>query len=170
MKIFENNFQVVSTDYTSYAITYTCTHKTAMFDRDNISVLVRQPPGIEQPSQATMQKIRDEFSRIFGRGVEKPVVKVEGAGEQQEGQASAGEQPVDTKEAGVEVERAEGPKTGEEPSLENAAVLNLDTDLIVDSHTNCNKPDSYPDLSLSLVQRNKLREEQRRGEEKVTKP
>lgn len=48
LKKFEGNFQVVSTDYVNYAITYTCTYRTAMYDKDLIHVYVRNPPGIKQ--------------------------------------------------------------------------------------------------------------------------
>ena len=42
LRKFEDNFQVVSTDYYNYAIVYTCTFQTAMFNQDAITVLVRQ--------------------------------------------------------------------------------------------------------------------------------
>jgi hypothetical protein len=41
LKKFKDNFQVVSTDYDQYAILYTCTYRTVMYNRDAITVLVR---------------------------------------------------------------------------------------------------------------------------------
>jgi len=38
---FINNFNVVSTDYEKYAILYLCTYKTAMYNKDNIIIIVR---------------------------------------------------------------------------------------------------------------------------------
>ena len=63
---FEDNFQVVSTDYHNYAILYSCTYRTAMYDKDLITILVRNPPGQEKVSDEIEQKVRDEFVRIFG--------------------------------------------------------------------------------------------------------
>jgi len=71
LKRFEDNFQVVSTDYYNYAITYSCTFKTAMYNRDGIVIYVRQPPGFEPPSDEVMQTIRSEFDRIFGERTEE---------------------------------------------------------------------------------------------------
>ena len=48
LKKFVDNFQVVSTDYDNYAILYTCTFKTAMYDHDSITVLSRNSPSIEE--------------------------------------------------------------------------------------------------------------------------
>lgn len=69
LKKFEDNFQVVSTDYDNYAILYTCTFKTAMYDHDSITVLTRNSPSIEEIPEDVMDKIKSEFNRIFG-GVE----------------------------------------------------------------------------------------------------
>lgn len=66
LKKFEDNFQVVSTDYDQYAILYTCSAKTAMYNRDHITVMVRQSPAVEPVSPELMQTIRDEWERIFG--------------------------------------------------------------------------------------------------------
>jgi len=67
LKKFENNFQVVSTDYDQYAILYTCSSKTAMYNRDHITVLVRNSPAVEEVSQELMDTIRNEWERIFGQ-------------------------------------------------------------------------------------------------------
>ena len=57
---------MVSTDYENYAITYTCTPKTVMYERDDINVYTRESPGFGMISPEVEQKIRDEFARIFG--------------------------------------------------------------------------------------------------------
>jgi len=40
--------------------------------------------------------------------------------------------------------------------------LNFDEDLKWSDHKGCNEADSYPDLSMSLVQRNQVMEERKR--------
>merc|ERR1719246_242488 len=66
LKKFEDNFQVVSTDYDSYAILYSCSFQTVMYNKDAITIMVREAPGVEEPSEETMDTIRKEFDRIFG--------------------------------------------------------------------------------------------------------
>jgi len=70
LKRFENNFQVVSTDYYNYAIVYQCTFETAMYNQDNITILTRQSPALEPIDDKVMEEIRSEFDRIFGTGLE----------------------------------------------------------------------------------------------------
>jgi len=66
MKIFKGNYQIVATDYDTYAITYQCTSQTVMYDRDDIIVLTRESPGYGAITEETEQKIRSEFNRLFG--------------------------------------------------------------------------------------------------------
>ena len=40
MQKFKDNFQIVSTDYENYAIVYTCTFMTTMYNNDDIVVLL----------------------------------------------------------------------------------------------------------------------------------
>ena len=61
---FLDNFMVLSTDYNSYAIVTTCTHKSVMYDEDEITVLVRQRP--EFLEEEVEQKIQQELNKIFG--------------------------------------------------------------------------------------------------------
>jgi len=72
LKKFENNFQVVSTDYDQYAILYTCTYKTSMYNKDSITVLTRQSPAVEEISPELMETIRSEWERIFGDPESQP--------------------------------------------------------------------------------------------------
>lgn len=65
MDRFEGNFQVVATDYYNYAIIYSCTPATAMYDEEWITAVVRNPPGLEEPDQEIEDVIKKEFNRIF---------------------------------------------------------------------------------------------------------
>lgn len=67
LKKYQGNFQVVSTDYDTYAIVYTCTPQTAMFDKEVIMVLARISPAIGDLPVDFEDKVRGEFDRIFGR-------------------------------------------------------------------------------------------------------
>lgn len=58
MKMYEGNYQVVATDYDTYAITYQCTSQTVMYDRDDIIIYTRESPGYGRISEETEQKIR----------------------------------------------------------------------------------------------------------------
>lgn len=82
LKKFEDNFQVVSTDYYNYAIVYECTFLTSMYNQDHISILVRQAPGVEEIPEEVMTTIRSEFDRIFGSGLEHGSQKPEQKKEQ----------------------------------------------------------------------------------------
>lgn len=70
MRKFRNNFAVVSTDYENYAILYECTYKTAMYNKDMITILTRDP-NLSVLESGTEQLIRDEFNRIFGGGLDE---------------------------------------------------------------------------------------------------
>lgn len=66
MKKFKDNFQVVSTDYDTYAIIYTCTARTAMYDKEVITVLSRISPALGLLPEDFENKVRSEFERVFG--------------------------------------------------------------------------------------------------------
>jgi hypothetical protein len=61
MKFFKDNFQILATDYENYAIVYTCTFKTAMYNRDDFTVLVR---NLEDKPEI-LETIKEEFLKIF---------------------------------------------------------------------------------------------------------
>jgi len=61
MKYFKDNFQILSTDYENYAIVYTCTFKTAMYNRDDFTVLVR---NLEDKPEL-LETIKEEFLKLF---------------------------------------------------------------------------------------------------------
>ena len=61
LKQFKDNFQILSTDYENYAIVYTCTFKSAMYNRDDFTVLVR---NLEDKPEL-LETIKEEFLRLF---------------------------------------------------------------------------------------------------------
>jgi hypothetical protein len=65
MKKSFDNFSVVSTDYENYAIVYRCTYKSVMYNKDIITILLRDP-DLSKLQSGTEDKIRSEFARIFG--------------------------------------------------------------------------------------------------------
>ena len=67
LKKFRNNFVVVSTDYDNYLMLYQCTYRTVMYNRDIITILVRDP-DLSKLKPGTLEKIKSEFERIFGEG------------------------------------------------------------------------------------------------------
>lgn len=161
LRKFQNNFQVVSTDYDSYAILYYCTYETAMYNKDLIIVLTRQSPAFEHLDPELITKIRSEFERIFGEE------------EESEEQEPAPEANFLKEEGGEESggDQVEGPEAGtgktfrsSEKKKQPGKPLIFDEHLKPLDHESCSKDDSYPDLSLTLVQRNKLREQRLREE------
>lgn len=67
---------MVSTDYDQYAILYSCSSKTTMYNRDHVTVLVRNSPAVVPVSDELLKMIRDEWERIFGQeGTEKQNTK-----------------------------------------------------------------------------------------------
>ena len=66
MKKFKDNFQILSTDYENYAILYTCTFLTTMYNQDDITILVRNSPAFEKLDIQIEEKVREEFDRLFG--------------------------------------------------------------------------------------------------------
>jgi hypothetical protein len=54
------NFLVLSTDYENYAILYQCTYKTVMYNKDIITVLLRDP-DFSKLQSGTEEKIMSEF-------------------------------------------------------------------------------------------------------------
>jgi hypothetical protein len=62
----DNDFWVLSTDYETYAILYSCTSQTAMYNQDYIMILTKESPGYGKIDTATEQIIKSEFERIFG--------------------------------------------------------------------------------------------------------
>lgn len=180
-----------------------------MYNRDSITILVREAPGVEEPSKETMETIRKEFNRIFGdqqeagenkdekdSGEDEKFLKEneEEAGEEKDEKDSGAEKDEkdsgaekDEKDSGAEEKKPDNDEeveknTGadeEEPDAEEEGAgagkshfnqpkiqgkpLNFDTDLKADDHKGCDKGDSYPDLSMSLIQRNKLQEDNRRS-------
>lgn len=66
LKSMDNNFWVLSTDYETYAIIYSCTSQTVMYNQDHIKILTKESPGYGKIDSATEQMIRSEFKRIFG--------------------------------------------------------------------------------------------------------
>ena len=70
LKKFTNNFIVVSTDYENYLITYQCTYRTVMYNKDIITIYVRDP-DISILNDGTFDIIRSEFGRIFGEEQEE---------------------------------------------------------------------------------------------------
>ena len=61
MNMFKDNFQILSTDYEKYAIVYTCTFKTTMYNRDDITILVRDLDELPD----VMETVKKEFERLF---------------------------------------------------------------------------------------------------------
>ena len=51
----------MSTDYEKYAIVYTCTFKTTMYNRDDITILVRDLDELPD----VMETVKKEFERLF---------------------------------------------------------------------------------------------------------
>jgi hypothetical protein len=66
LKIMDNNFWVLSTDYETYAITYSCTSQTVMWNQDHVTIYTKESPGFGIIDRATEEIIRSEFNRIFG--------------------------------------------------------------------------------------------------------
>jgi hypothetical protein len=62
---------VLSTDYDSYAIVTTCTPNTVMYNRDEITILVRQRP--EFIEKEFLEKLKEEYLSIFGRADKEPL-------------------------------------------------------------------------------------------------
>ena len=65
MKKYLNNYQVLSTDYENYAIVYQCTFKTVMYNKDIVTILMRDPDFSKLQSD-TLDTIKSEFVRLFG--------------------------------------------------------------------------------------------------------
>ena len=72
MKKSFDNFSIVSTDYENYAIAYQCTYKSVMYNKDIITILLRDP-DLSKMQSGTEDEIRSEFARIFG--IQKASVK-----------------------------------------------------------------------------------------------
>lgn len=90
MKFFKDNFQILSIDYENYAIVYTCTYKTAMYNRDDFTILVR---NLEDAPQI-LETVKEEFQKLFQNGEIEPeqdVFKTPEVGD--------GEQEPETQEA-----------------------------------------------------------------------
>lgn len=67
MKKYDGNFQVVSTDYDTYAIIYICTPQTALYDKEVITILSRISPSLGLLPQDFEDNVKNEFQRIFGK-------------------------------------------------------------------------------------------------------
>ena len=76
MKKFLNNFIVLSTDYENYAIVYQCTYKTVMYNKDIVTILLRDPEFTKLQSN-TMDTIKSEFARLFGEKEQEEEEEVE---------------------------------------------------------------------------------------------
>jgi len=124
MKKFIDNFRIVSTDYENYAIIYQCTYKTVMYNKDIITVLLRDP-DFSKLQSGTEKKIRDEFDRLFGNQTQLEELEV---GREQ------------LKNQGV-------PDITPENKLQ---VLKFESHLKELSHLGCS---DYPNLRLSIDQR-----------------
>lgn len=61
---FKDNFQVVSTDFDTYAILYTCTNKKN-YDKEVITVVSRISPALGELPEGFEDKVRSEFERLF---------------------------------------------------------------------------------------------------------
>lgn len=67
----KDNYIVLATDYENYAITYQCTHNSVLYNKDIVTVLLRDP-DLSLLQTGTMQKVKDEFDRLLGNGIDIP--------------------------------------------------------------------------------------------------
>lgn len=153
MKLFKDNFQILSTDYENYAIVYTCTYKTTMYNRDDITILVRDLADMPE----LLETIQQEFDKIFGgqeqldEEPEMDVFKKTGSEETQEGEGE-GEEFLKIEEGTGEMRNIASPK-GLRNIKTNTTPLKWDDHLEELNHEECAH---YPDLSLTQVQRDKI--------------
>lgn len=157
-----DNFMVLSTDYENYAIIYQCLSKSVMYNRDIITILVRDP-DMSKLQSGTEEKIRQEFDRLFGNSNETVIPD----NNQTESNATEGEDfQVFKNETEPSTEEPVGKgllqgryKIGRTPGLP----LEFESHLKMEDHQEC-LLDYYPDLSLTREQRISFRRQSRQEE------
>lgn len=171
MKKFKDNFQILSTDYENYAILYTCTSRTAMYNQDDITILARNSPAFQAIDPEILNTIKSEFERLFGVDQANQEMSV-GEKEQdvfKDTEDETGDVIQDsTEEAEKATEDGEFLKekgTGavayygqKSQAKTNRMPLQFDMELYEVVHEGC---EDYPDLGMSLVERDKIRVQER---------
>lgn len=148
LRKYRDNFRVLSTDYENYAILYQCTPRTALYNKDIITILVRDP-DLSRLQSGTEDTIRREFQRLFG----------------QPPKDENGDTLAVLTEAEEERQVGKGKDLGRERTLSIGPGLPLEFDSHLKrlTHDQCTKSE-YPDLSLSMTERAKLKEERQRAQ------
>lgn len=125
---------------------------TALYDNEVITVLSRVSPALEMLPENFEDKIRSEFERIFGQV--QPI---------EDDKITTDDNflyPEPESESMTEFEEAGQKSSQRDPKKRKSfgKPINFDKHLLLADHKGC-KATSYPDLSLTLVERNKLKEQ-----------